>query len=274
MESFVFKLKYVCLFVCLQHILYLPGCNLVFLLLFIAFPFNGFCVVYFVNPLPSLFVELLCDFGLFVQPHLPNLWHFFYQPRSSFGPSMYSLCTLPAVIFVFVFIAYPFNVLFRPLSSLFVELAPFWFVWSASQASNQTQFYIIFSWCLLCACICSDRFLSVKRDDSHTPIPYLSISLFPYFSLPVFTCFLGFCFFVCLLALFVCLHHFDRMIDDLLNPIINSTFSGLRNRIKAPFFFEDPLYSYVSFFAYIAIKLIFCRIFTFFFHSTYLCSLQ
>ena len=54
--------------------------------------------------------------------------------------------------------------------------------WLFRILSNKIK-HIVLSWCLSWVCICPHRFPpSVKRDDSHTPIPYLSISLFLHFS--------------------------------------------------------------------------------------------
>ena len=96
---------------------------------FKAYSFNGFLVVYFVNPLPSLFVELLCG--------LVCLFNLIYPISDKLF--VYVLSALFKFWSLYVFLVYLTN----PLSSLFVELAPLWFVCSTSQPPNQTIKHIL-----------------------------------------------------------------------------------------------------------------------------------
>ena len=84
-------------------------------------------------------------------------------------PHFYPISDKSCVFFSRVFFSFLLFILFRTSSNII---------------NNQTHYAkIILSWCLWWVCICPDHFPpSVKRDDSHTPIPYLSISLFLHFS--------------------------------------------------------------------------------------------
>ena len=109
---------------------------------------------------------------------------------------------------------------------------------------NQTHFdKIILSWCLclswvcICShhfpciyifCICSHHFPpSVKRDDSHTPIPYLSVVI---------------CLFVCLFVWCLC------VMSNSLNPIVNWEIESLmRQLVHSQIHINEC--QYVTFFA-------------------------